>query len=71
MDGSPIFYRAEDELQEELAREIQRNRTVEVCLFGNNGKIGNDVNLIFRGGISNYLGYRNFSLSFKLTYSLG
>ena len=69
VDGSPIFYGAEDELQEELAEKYNGMEREDVFLeiMERSGR----REPYLQGGISNYLGYRNFSLSFNLTYSLG
>ena len=69
VDGSPIFYGAEDELQEELSKKYNGMEREDVFLEVMERSGRREPYL--QGGISNYLGYRNFSLSFNLTYSLG
>lgn len=68
-DGSPIFYGTEEELKEEYMEKYSQMEKEDVFLAVME-KSGRREPYI-QGGISNYLGYRNFSLSFNLTYSLG
>ena len=68
-DGSPIFYGTEDELKEEYMEKYSQMEREDVFLAVME-KSGRREPYI-QGGISNYLGYRNFGLSFNLTYSLG
>lgn len=67
--GKPTFYGAEDEKQEEYKARYA-NMTREEVFMQVMEESGCREPYI-QGGISNYLGYRNFSLSFNLTYSLG
>lgn len=69
VDGSPIFYGAEDELQEELSKKYNNMEREDVFLEVMERSGRREPYL--QGGISNYLGYRNFGLSFNLAYSLG
>ncbi|MDE5612369.1 MAG: SusC/RagA family TonB-linked outer membrane protein [Odoribacter sp.] len=68
-DGSPMFYGAEDELQEELAAKYKNMEKEDVFLAVMERSGRREPYL--QGGVSNYFGYRNFGLSFNLTYSLG
>lgn len=69
VDGSPMFYGAEDELQEELAAKYKNMEKEDVFLTVMERSGRREPYL--QGGVSNYFGYRNFGLSFNLTYSLG
>ena len=69
VDGSPIFYGAEDELQEELSKKYNNMEREDVFLEVMERSGRREPYL--QGGVSNYFGYRNFGLSFNLAYSLG
>ena len=69
VDGSPVFYGAEDELQKELHDKYEAMEREDVFLEVMEKSGRREPYL--QGGVSNYLGYRNFGLSFNLTYSLG
>lgn len=69
VDGSPIFYGTEDELKDELY-ERYKSMTEEEVWMEVLAESGTRVPVI-QGGISNYIGYRQFGLSFNLAYSLG
>lgn len=69
VDGSPIFYGTEDELKDELF-ERYKNMTEEEVWMEVLAESGTRVPVI-QGGLSNYIGYRQFGLSFNLAYSLG
>ncbi|MDE7074816.1 MAG: SusC/RagA family TonB-linked outer membrane protein, partial [Odoribacter sp.] len=68
-DGAPMFYGAEDELKEELAAKYKNMEKEDVFLAVMERSGRREPYL--QGGVSNYFGYRNFGLSFNLTYSLG
>lgn len=68
-DGSPIFYGTEEEFKDEL-HERYRNMEEEEVWMEVLKESGTRVPVL-QGGISNYLGYRQFGLSFNLAYSLG
>ncbi|WP_113639287.1 SusC/RagA family TonB-linked outer membrane protein [Nubsella zeaxanthinifaciens] len=67
--GTPIFYGAEPEnaaaLQQKYAQMTREDMYLEVL-----SESGRREPFI-QGGLSNYFGWRNFGLSFNLTYSLG
>ncbi len=69
VDGSPIFHGTEEENQAELALKYKEMNLQDVLLevMEESGRREPYI----QGGISNYFGYRNFGLSFNLTYSLG
>ena len=67
VDGSPIFYGAEDELQEELSKKYNNMKREDVFLEVMERSGRREPYL--QGGISNYFGYRNFGLSFNLAYT--
>ena len=69
VDGSPIFYGTEDEFKDELY-ERYKNMTEEEVWMEVLAESGTRVPVI-QGGLSNYIGYRQFGLSFNFTYSLG
>lgn len=69
VDGSPIFWGTEDEFKEELF-EKYKNMTEEEVWMEVLAESGTRVPVI-QGGLSNYIGYRQFGLSFNFTYSLG
>lgn len=69
VDGSPIFWGTEDELKDELF-EKYKNMTEEEVWMEVLAESGTRVPVI-QGGLSNYIGYRQFGLSFNFTYSLG
>lgn len=68
-DGSPIFYGTEDEFKDELYARY-KNMTEEEVWMEVLAESGTRVPVI-QGGLSNYVGYRQFGLSFNFTYSLG
>lgn len=67
--GNPTFYGAEDELQDDYKAKYA-NMTREEVYMQVMDESGTREPYI-QGGISNYLGYRNWGLSFNITYSLG
>lgn len=69
VDGSPIFYGTEEERQEELHDKYEGMEREDVFLEVMERSGRREPYL--QGGISNYFGFRNFGLSFNLTYSLG
>ena len=68
-DGSPTFYGTERERGEELKDKYNKMTNEEVILEVM-APSGTRVPVL-QGGFSNYLGYRQFGLSFNFTYSLG
>ena len=68
-DGSPIFYDTEAELANEYHEKysVMEKEDVFLTVMEKSGRREPYI----QGGISNYFGYRNFGLSFNLTYSLG
>jgi TonB-linked SusC/RagA family outer membrane protein len=68
-DGTPYFYGAEDANQTALAAKYAGMSNEDVY-FAVMTESGTRVPLV-QGGISNYLGYGNFGLSFNFAYSLG
>jgi len=69
VDGSPIFYDAEDVNSADLALKYSSMNKKDVYLSVMTESGQREPTL--QGGISNYFGYRNFALSFNFTYSLG
>ena len=69
VDGSPIFYGAEPELADQYRSQYSQMRKEDVYLavMSESGR----REPFIQGGISNYFGYRNFGLSFNVSYSLG
>lgn len=67
--GAPIFYGCESDKQDEY-KEKYANMTREEVFMEVMSESGCREPYI-QGGISNYLGYRNFSMNFNFTYSLG
>ena len=67
INGAPEFYGFEDDSE---IKERYKNMTREEILAEILEKSGQREPYI-QGGISNYFGYRNWGLSFNLTYSLG
>lgn len=69
VDGSPIFYGAEPELADEYRAKYSQMELEDVYLqvLEESGR----REPFIQGGISNYFGWRNFGLSFNVTYSLG
>ncbi len=67
--GQPIFYGAEPGKSAELADAYTRMSKEEV-FKAMMKEAGRRVPVI-QGGVSNYMGYRNWSLNFTFTYSLG
>lgn len=69
VDGSPIFYGAEAELADQYRAQYAQMKKEDVYLavMSESGR----REPFIQGGISNYFGYRNFGLSFNVTYSLG
>lgn len=68
-DGSPTFYGTERERADELKEKYNKMSNEEVILEVMESS-GTRVPVL-QGGFSNYLGYRQFGLSFNFTYSLG
>lgn len=68
-NGQPMFYGAEDDKAEEYKAQYA-NMTREEVFMQVMAESGTREPYI-QGGISNYFGYRNWGLSFNLTYSLG
>lgn len=69
VDGSPIFYGMETEEKERL-HAMYKNMTIDEVCMAVMTESGTRIPVL-QGGISNYLGYRQFGLSFNFTYSLG
>lgn len=69
VDGSPVFYGSENELSAEymLKYSQMKREDVYMAVMEESGTREPYI----QGGISNYFGYRNFGVSFNLTYSLG
>lgn len=69
VDGSPIFYGLEPEQKAEYQKKYGNMKPEDVYLavMSESGRREPYI----QGGLSNYFGYRNFGLSFNLTYSLG
>lgn len=69
VDGSPVFYGLENEnLAAYQKRYLNMDRQdVYLEVMSESGRREPYI----QGGLSNYFGYRNFGLSFNLTYSLG
>ena len=68
-DGSPIFYGTEEENKDELYKKY-KDMTEEEVWMEVLAESGTRVPVI-QGGLSNYIGYRQFGLSFNFAYSLG
>ncbi|WP_316799755.1 SusC/RagA family TonB-linked outer membrane protein [Pedobacter frigidisoli] len=68
-DGSPIFYGAEASNSTALAK-LYSGMNVQDVYLAVMAPSGTRVPTI-QGGLSNFFGYKNFSLSFNFTYSLG
>lgn len=68
-DGSPLFYGVEEENKDELYEKYSNMEDEEVwtTVMVESGTRVPDL----QGGISNYVGYRQFGLSFNFSYSLG
>ncbi len=69
VDGSPMYYGMEAENADELTLKYNGMNNEDVILAVMEPS-GTRVPVL-QGGFSNYLGYRQFSLSFNFTYSLG
>lgn len=69
VDGSPIFYGTEAELKDEYQKKYSQMDKEDVYLAVMNESGRREPYI--QGGLSNYFGWRNFGLSFNLTYSLG
>lgn len=69
VDGSPIFYGLEEQNSAEYQnRYLDMDRQdVYLEIMNESGR----REPFIQGGLSNYFGYRNFGLSFNVTYSLG
>ncbi|MCM5526957.1 SusC/RagA family TonB-linked outer membrane protein [Parasegetibacter sp. NRK P23] len=69
VDGSPIFYGSEAELADKYRDTYSQMKREDVYLevMSESGRREPYV----QGGISNYFGWRNFGLSFNVTYSMG
>ncbi|WP_412467082.1 SusC/RagA family TonB-linked outer membrane protein [Pedobacter sp. KLB.chiD] len=69
VDGSPIFYGLENENAAEYQKRYLNMDRQDVYLeiMSESGR----REPFIQGGLSNYFGYRNFGLSFNLSYSLG
>ena len=70
--GRPTFKGLEDSQREELAEKYTDmaktdKKDVWMAVLGESGTRVPEL----QGGVSNYFAYRNFSLSFNLTYSIG
>lgn len=66
-DGTPMFYGTDQEEHESVYDEASDNKEVYFMVMEESGtRIP-----VLQGGISNYFGYRNFSLSMNFTYSFG
>ncbi len=65
--GKPLFY---DTDQEEVEEKYDAMDSKEDVYFSVLEEAGTRIPVL-QGGISNYFGYRNFSLSFNFTYSFG
>lgn len=66
-DGTPMFYGTEQEEVEAIYDAAERNEDVYFMVMEESGtRIP-----VLQGGVSNYFGYRNFSLSMNFTYSFG
>ena len=68
-DGSPIFYGVEPEREEELDA-LYSTMTNEEVILAVMERSGTRVP-VFQGGLANYVGFRQFGLSFNLTFSFG
>lgn len=68
-NGSPLFYGTEPDREEELD-EYYKTLTNEEVILEVMEKSGTRVPVL-QGGIANYIGFRQFGLSFNLAYSLG
>jgi len=68
-NGSPVFYGLEDENSKAYQQRYLNMDRQDVYLeiMSESGRREPYI----QGGLSNYFGYRNFGLSFNLTYSLG
>lgn len=68
-DGSPVFYGTEAEKADDYKKQYQgmKREDVYLAVMSESGR----REPFIQGGVSNSLGYRNFSLSFNLTYSVG
>ena len=69
IDGSPVFWGTEEE-QKDVLYDRYRQLTNEQLWMEVMEESGTRVPVV-QGGFSNYLGYRQFGLSFHFTYSLG
>jgi hypothetical protein len=69
VDGSPIFYGTEAEQAAAYQKKYGSMKAEDVFLevMSESGR----REPFIQGGLSNYFGWRNFGLSFNLTYSLG
>jgi len=69
VDGSPIFYGLENENSAAYQKRYLNMDRQDVYLeiMSESGR----REPFIQGGLSNYFGYRNFGLSFNLSYSLG
>ena len=69
VDGSPIFYGTEAEQAAAYQQKYAGMKKEDVFLevMSESGR----REPFIQGGLSNYFGWRNFGLSFNLTYSLG
>lgn len=69
VDGSPIFYGTEPDQAAAYQQKYGNMKPEDVFLqvMSESGRREPYI----QGGLSNYFGYRNFGLSFNLTYSLG
>lgn len=68
-DGHPVFYGTEEERKDELYeryRQMEDEEVFEEVMVESGTRVPT-----IQGGVSNYLGFRQFGLSFNFTYSLG
>ena len=66
-NGKPLFYNTNQEEFEEKYNSMESKEDVYFMVLEESGtRIP-----VLQGGVSNYFGYRNFSLSFNFTYSFG
>lgn len=69
VDGSPVFYGTEAEQAAAYQQKYGSMKKEDVYLEVMSESGRRDP--FIQGGLSNYFGWRNFGLSFNLTYSLG
>ncbi len=69
VDGSPVFYGSESDKAAEYQKMYSQMEREDVYLavMSESGR----REPFIQGGIANYFGWRNFGLSFNITYSLG